>query len=426
MRLGLAASVTAASALGSACLDIQDFRGLTKVGYSKDKTGAITVSTSDVTLHFPGGNGFHLPDQLKLRSVDVMGHATSPCWGASGTGFAVTPMPRISGDPLNGGVTASDSALEANMTGPVVVQVKATWSTRWSFAAATCSTNTKHSSGGSSTFTMFPDGHIVRHDVLTEDNPDMEQVMTERCTCADMPAAPDAFILSSYWAFDRQALPTLSGLGESGPSSPDPLMPGKMYGVTPPYDTVCFDGPGDEYQVASTWVHPPRPDHGPIPNVAAVGFDTVVSHDVQKAATPMLDFPWDVHGALFFERSNCTAALKRAIDYTAPQPLMISTPSGPVSSLPSELDGIYGGDPGDNGSPGIVVSGGTTTISGGPDGPFVVWLKFSGSGPVIVPTATRRDAVASWYVPQRVGEREWLIWVQDRLQPGETITVQPN
>jgi hypothetical protein len=199
-----------------------------------------------------------------------------------------------------------------------------------------------------------------------------------------------------------------------------------MYNVTAPYDTVCFDGPDEQYQVASTWVRPPTPDHGPIPNAAAVGFETVVSHDVQKASTPMLDFPWDVHGALFFERSNCTAALKRAIDYLAPQPLMISTASGTISSLPSELDGIYGGDPGGNGRPGIDVSDGTTTLSGGPGDSFVVWLRFAGSGPVIVPTATRPGAAIGWYVPQRINDREWLIWVQDKLQPGETITVRPN
>jgi hypothetical protein len=427
MRLGLAASVTAASALGAACLDIPDYRGSTKVGYSPDKAGNITVATPEVTVHFPGGSGFHLPDQLKIRSTDLLGHVTSPCWGASGTGFAVTPMPRVSGDPLDGGVAASESALESNMTGPAVVQLTATWSTHWTFpAGSTCSPNAKHSSSGSSRFTVFPDGHIVRHDVLTEANPDMEQLMTEHCTCADMPSAPDAFILSSYWAFDRQALPTLFGLGDSGPSTPDPLTPGKMYNVTAPYDTVCFDGPDEQYQVASTWVRPPTPDHGPIPNAAAVGFETVVSHDVQKASTPMLDFPWDVHGALFFERSNCTAALKRAIDYLAPQPLMVSTASGTISSLPSELDGIYGGDPGGNGRPGIDVSDGTTTLSGGPGDSFVVWLRFAGSGPVIVPTATRPGAAIGWYVPQRINDREWLIWVQDKLQPGETITVRPN
>src|SRR6185369_1139436 len=140
-----------------------------------------------------------------------------PCWSESGTGFAVIPMPRVSGDPVDSGVTAVDSEIHATMTGPVVVQLELSWSTRWSFAAgSTCSTNAKHSSGGSSTFTVFPDGHIVRHDVLTEDNPDMEQVMTEHCTCGAMPPAPGAFILSSYWAFDRQKLPTLVGLGERG------------------------------------------------------------------------------------------------------------------------------------------------------------------------------------------------------------------
>ena len=425
MRLGLAAAAAAASALGASCLDIPPYHGPTKVGYAKDLAGAITVATPDVTLHFAGGSGFHLPDQLKLRGVDVMGHATSPCWGESGTGFAVTPMPRVSSDPLDGGVAAVDSEIHATMTGPVVVQLALSWSTHWSFTGgATCSTNTAHNAHGSSTFTMFPDGHIVRHDVLSEDNPDMEQIMTEHCTCADMPAEPDAFILSSYWAFDRQQLSTLVGLGDSGPNTPDPLMLGNDYDVSAPYSTVCLDGPGDSFQVASAWVVPPRVGHGPSTNAAAVGFASLVSHDVQKLGTPMLDFPWDVHGALVFDRSNCTAVLKRTLDYTMPQPLTISTASGTISSLPSQLDGIYGGDPGGGGNPGIDVSGGTTTLSGGPSASFVVWLRFP--GPVIVPTATRAGAVIGWYVPQQISDREWLIFVQDGLMPGETITVQPN
>ncbi|HEX3476958.1 MAG TPA: hypothetical protein VHT91_18165 [Kofleriaceae bacterium] len=425
MRPGLAAAVTMASALGAACLDIPPYRGPTKVGYSPDKTGAITVATPDVTLHFAGGSGFHLPDQLKLRGVDVLGHATSPCWAESGTGFAVTPMPRVSGDPLDGGVMAVDSEIHATMTGPVVVQIALSWSTRWSFAStSTCSTNAAHKAHGSSTFTVFPDGHIVRHDVLTEDNPDMEQIMTDHCTCAAMPSAPDAFILSSYWAFDRQQLPTQVGLGDSGPNSPDPLMLGTDYNVSAPYSTICLDGPGDSFQVASAWVVPPRAGHGPGTNAAAIGLGAVVSHDVQKLSTPMLDFPWDAHGALFFDRSNCTAVLKRTLDYTAPQPLMISTASGTITSLPSQLDGIYGGDPGAGGNAGIDVSSGTTTLSGGPSAAFVVWLRFPGS--VTVPTAIRAGAPIGWYVPQQINDREWLIWVQDGLQPGETITVRPN
>lgn len=431
MRLGLAAAVTAASALGSACLEVPPYAGPVEVRYFTDDDGGITVAPlNEIQLHFAGG-GFHLPDKLLIGTRDVMGHATSPCWGESGTGFAVMPMPRISGDLLNGGVTPinddHENDLHVVMPGPAVVQLKVTWSTRWNFTGtdgSTCSTNAMHTSSGSSTFTVFPDDHIVRHDVLTEVNPDAERLMTGRCTCAPMPKAPDGFIPSSYWAFDRAAFPTLFGLGENGPNLPDPLPLGNDYDVTPPYDTVCFNGSGDQYQIASVWVVPPRIPPGPETNAAAAGFDTVVSHDVQKLANSMLEFPWDVHGALFIERSNCTAALKRAIQYRAPQELMIKTATGTIAKLPSVLDGIYGGDPGNGGSPGIDVPDGPVTLSGGPTGSFVVWLRFPRG--LILPTATRAGASGQWYVPQRINDREWLVWVQDALQPGETLTVRPN
>jgi hypothetical protein len=429
MRPGVAAAITAASALGTACFDIKPYKGQTLVNFIPDDTGGASVAPQDnITLHF-ASSGFHLPDQLQIDSVDVMGHATSPCWGESGTGFAVMPMPRVSGDPLDGGVTAgSDSHLQATMTGPVVVQLKTTWSTRWSFAAGSpCSTDMAHISSGSSTFTVFPDGHIVRHDVLAEANPNMEQLMPGRCTCAAMPKASDAFILSSYWAFNRALFPTQFGGGDSGgggENGPEQLTLGNFYDVSSPETAVCFEGASDQYQIATVWRLPPG-DGGAKPNAAAVGFDTVVSHDLQKPILAKLDFPWDVHGALFVERSNCTAALKHTLDYTAPQELTISSSLGTISKRSSELDGIYGGDPGEGGSPGIDVSDGTTTLSGGPlNGSFVVWLRFPRS--VIVPTATRAGATPGWYAPQQINDREWLVWVQDALQPGETITVRPN
>jgi hypothetical protein len=428
MRLGVVAAVTAVSALGTACLKIPDYLGPPQVGYAPDGAGAsVSPTGSNITLHF-ASSGFQLPDQLQIDNTDVMGHATSPCWGESGTGFAVMPMPRISGDPLDGGVMASiDSKLQATMTGPVVVQLKTTWSTRWSFAASTCSTDTAHIASGSSTFTVFPDGHIVRHDVLSEANPNREQLMTDRCTCAAMPKAPNAFILSSYWAFNRAMFPMQFGGGDDGAggdNGPEELTLGSSYDVSSPETGVCFDGPNDQYQIATVWTLPPSSGASK-PNAAAVGFDTVVSHDLQKPILSKLDFPWDVHGALFVERSNCTAALKRTLDYTMPQPLTISSSLGTTSKLPSELDGIYGGDPGAGGSPGIDVSDGTTTLSGGPvSSSFVVWLRFPRS--VIVPTATRAGATVGWYEPQRISDREWLVWVQDGLQPGEMITVQPN
>jgi hypothetical protein len=426
MRLGVAAAVTAASALGTACLKIDPYKGPTLVGYATDDAGSASVAPQgNIKLRF-ASSGFHLPDQLQIDNVDVMGHATSPCWGESGTGFAVMPMPRVSGDPLDGGVQAINSDFQATMTGPVVVQLKTTWSTRWSFAAgpmSMCSTDMAHTTSGSSTFTVFPDDHIVRHDVLTEANPNLEQLMPDRCRCADMPKADNAFILSSYWAFNRALFPTQFGGGDSG-GGPEELTLGNFYDVSSPETAVCFDGANDQYQIATVWRLPPG-DGAAKPNAAAVGFDTVLSHDLQKPILTKLDFPWDVHGALFIERSNCTAALKRTLDYTMPQKLTISSSLGTISTSPSELDGIYGGDPGTSGSPGIDVPDGTTTLSGGPlNGSFVVWLRFPRS--VIVPTATRIGAALGWYVPQRINDREWLVWVQDALQPGEMITVQPN
>lgn len=427
MKLPVVA-VAATSAFSAACLSIPSYQGPPQgpvlVGYSEDSRGGATIETSSFKLHFAGGS-FHFPDQLLLDDVDVMGHAASPCWGQSGTGIAVVPMPRISGDLVDGGLPAMTSELQAVLRGPAVVQLKIDWTTRWTFPAGPmCSKNVSHIPGGTSTFTVFPDGQIVRHDHLTDMNPGMEQITANNCMCPDVPLVDGQFILSSYWTFDRARFPDQRGLGSNGPTSPDELglAPGR---IITNYSTICLDSSDGKHQVASAWVVPPETPAGLSPLASAFGYDTLVSLDVQKPGTGNLEFPWDVHGALFVEQSGCRAAISRAIAYTSPANLAITTGSATTSVAPSPLDGLYGGDPGD-GNPGFLVSDGPTTLSGPLPRPFAVRLRFPGAVPG-VPIAIRRGATGAWYVPQRgVDDRDWILWFQDPLQAGETITVQPN
>ncbi len=442
MRL-LGAAVTAASAFGAACLSTPSYPGPggpALVGYSDDGRGGATVTTPSFTLHFAGGSGFHFPDQLLIDNVDVMGHAASPCWGQSGTGIAVVPMPRISGDPVNGALSAMTSQLQAKLSGPAVVQVELDWTTRWTFPTKpTCSTNLNHIPGGSSTFTVFPDGQIVRHDQLTDRNPGMENVMADSCTCPDPPMIggqliTNEFILSAYWTFDSAQFPQQVGVGKNGPTLPDDLglSPDK---IVSNYSTICLDSMDGKHQIASAWVVPPMTGNlSPLPS--AYGYQALVSLDIQKQGAGFLEFPWDVHGALFFEQSSCISALNRAIAYTAPQKLAITSGSATASLERSPLDGMYGGDPGD-GNPGFDVSDGPTTLSLAPpppDGPppppftspFTVRLRFPQGAVAGVPIATRKGATDGWFVPQRVDDRDWIIWFRDPLQTGETITIQPN
>jgi len=426
MKRRIAAALALGAGLVAACLSIPAFHGPVLLIYSETGSGA-AITGDGFSLHFAGGSGFRFPDALRIDGVDVMGHASSPCWGQRGTGFAVMPMPPVSGDPEPGGPSAMTSQLHAALSGPAVVQVRLDWTTRFDFMTQPmCSPNPNHVPGGSSTFTVFPDGRIVRHDQLTDTNPNMERVLAEQCTCPDPALVPEQFHLSSYWAFARDLFPTQVGLATpEDPTAQDDLgaIPTK---IVSNYNSICLDSTSGTYQIASAWDVPPGA--GP----ETFGYDMLISHDLQKAPTSALDFSWDVHGALFITRADCTAAFKRAIDYTQ-QRSQLSINGAPHT--PSMLDGMFGGDPGD-GSQGIDVPDGPTVLSlpplapdGGPPTPFVggfaVWLRFPRA--LEVPVATRAGATGTWYVPQRVDDRNWILWFRDPLlQPADTITVRPD
>jgi hypothetical protein len=332
------------------------------------------------------------------------------------------PAPPVSGDPETGGPSVMASQLQATLSGPAVVQVRLDWTTRFDFTSRPmCSPNPNHTPGGSSIFTMFPDGRIVRHDHLFDTNPNMERIVADQCTCPDPALAPEEFNLSSYWAFARDLFPMQVGLPDpSDPSVHDDLGAVPNAIITH-YNTICLGSTSGTYQIGSVWDVPPGA--GP----AAFGYDAVVSHDVQKPPTQTLDFSWDAHGALFIDPGDCTAVFKRAIDYSQQQSKLSVNGTTYTASL---LDGMFGGDPGDGTEPGIEVPDASTTLSL-PDalsppflGQFVVRLKFHRA--VVVPTATRTGATGTWYVPQRVRDDDWIIWFKDPLQTGETIVVRPN
>jgi hypothetical protein len=413
MKRRLAAAATAASALGAACLSIPPFQPTALMSYTEDGSGALVTTTTtnssstsiNFTLHFAGG-GLRFPDALKIDDVEVMGHATSPCWGQSGTGFALVPMPRISGD---GGLSATTDQFRAVLSGPAVVQVEIDWTAQFG-----CSPPPKQVPTGTSTFTVFPNGRIVRHDQLYDPNPTNERLSASDCMCLDPPVVPGAFILSSYWAFERTRFPKQYGLGRSGdPATPDGLD-FSLFPIIPNYDTMCLDSSDSAYQVASVWAVPAGV--GPV----AFSYDALISHDLQKPGNGVLDFPWDIHGALFIEHGGCTTALQRAIEYTNPPMVTIDT-TMPVPFSP--LNGIYGGDPDAHGDRGFLLPDGHGTLTA-EKLPFAVWLRFP--SPVDGVRAIAPDETGSWYTPQRIDDdRNWIVWFQDPLAAGKMIQLEP-
>ena len=94
--------------------------------------------------------------------------------------------------------------------------------------------------------------------------------------------------------------------------------------------------------------------------------------------------------------------------------------------MPSDRDGIYGGDDdGDdsNGEPGIAPANDRAVLTGAVTSSYAVWVRFS--RPVDAVRATRDGAKLPSYLPQRVDDRSWIVWFRDPLSTGQTIAIEP-
>jgi hypothetical protein len=149
----------------------------------------LVSSTDRAPLNFSiqfASGGVRMPQSLSIDGVNRLIEGRCPNQG--GIGIAVYPALNASA-PLLGGATAS-STLTFDMTGPAVARAKVDWT-----AAFECNLAQRQAKG-TSTFTIFPSGRIVRHDITTPTNVALS-VDTNPCGCS----AESNFYLTSYWTF---------------------------------------------------------------------------------------------------------------------------------------------------------------------------------------------------------------------------------
>ncbi|HEY0481939.1 MAG TPA: hypothetical protein VGD37_30685 [Kofleriaceae bacterium] len=398
-RRGAATAATAAFAalagLG-ACLSIPPYQSRNGVSVADDATGS-TVAGPRFALHFAGGAGFHFPDALTIDGHDVLGHeAQATCFDQDEAGVLIFPTPRISAITS---APAVRNQLAPALRGPAVVQMRLDWTTQFG-----C--NTTRAPGGTSVFTVFPDGRIVRHETLEDPRPD-DNVSSHDCAC-DPSGRDQGFTISSYWTFARAAFQNAFYYTEQL-TLPLPMM---MESDVTNFDTVCLDGPG--YHLTSTWFTPLPTD-----TTAVHGGKAVFGHGMIKAiGTSGVELPWTTRSTLAIGRIDCRSAFRTALAYAAPAVLRVNGGDTTVAR-----DGIYGGDPG-TGEPGLALSTRHVELTGEITTPFAVWLTFP--GPVELLRATRAGQTGEWYIPQQVNDRTWIVWFRDPLTAGQTITIDPG
>jgi hypothetical protein len=389
-KLGVTSGSLLCAALAAGCYSVPPYEPEEAVYYEEVGTGG-TASGPGFALRFADGAGFHFPDALLIDGVDVLGHDTGQsCFDQDGVGFVIAPSPRIS---ASGGATVVTNLLAAVLRGPAIVQTKLDWATR-------LACNSARNPGGTSTFTVFPDGRIVRFDTLVD--PSSSEISASTCACD--PAGVD-FTVSTFWTLARSQFTDLYRPDMPG-KFPLPVKNGEVIGNT---DSSCVDD--GARQVAFAW----RKSIGTTirggDQSVAFGFDFFIG------ASVLQDFSLSYSSAAFIGRRGCEAAFARVEEHLRPSKLTINS----VSTEPSERDGIYGGDTG-SGALGIDLPSDRAEITGTTKSAYAVWVRFSRSAGAV--RATRTGATGPWYLPQRVDERSWIIWFRDPLQTGQTVTIE--
>ncbi len=151
-------------------------------------TDDMTVSTDDLELHFPMAP-ISLPDSLKIGGTEVLGDQTG-CNPEAKIGLAFYPV-----YTMTSGTTAwptetgdqHDSSIAGSATGPAFARTRVSW-----LGTFHCGVTTQMMSGAS-TFTVFPDGRVVRHDQF--DTPTTTTIGAASCGCG---GGVGNYFLTSY------------------------------------------------------------------------------------------------------------------------------------------------------------------------------------------------------------------------------------
>ena len=347
---------------------------------------AICAAGPGYVLRFPAA-GFRYPDQLHIGTADVLGTATS-CNEESLVGIDLYPITRFSVDSPVSGETASATIV---LGGPVVAKVAVTWS--WQ-AQVSCAPN--RTVRGDSTFTLFPDGRVVRFDELTT------PAAPSQTNCDCDTGAP-GFFLTAYLTFEPSVMVSSS--------TGDPVIPTTGAGMMLPM-LSCAYGNGWAIGIAEQLA-------GRVKN--ATGGGIVLTTDLDASgSTSLSSGTRSTVTAYQIGTGNCMQLIGSIAHYmnvTGPQ-LRVRNAGGFDTMIGTERDGMYGGD---NGSAaGLPTGPGTLTLTT-PDTIPPGWALWVRGTTVLAPSAMPART-GDWFKIQN-GTNESIIWFRDGLTSGETITV---
>ena len=369
-----------------ACADVPtppqfDGPGLV-VSMDGDSARVDSYNANDFSLIF-SSTGAKLPVHLIANGVEYLATSFTACAGDSGIGFTLAPALTVSG-----GSPAVSSTLTVIDPGPGVAKVRVAFDSTYNCPDATAMS-------GTTDFTIFPSGRIVREDSVAPTT----QVLAPSAACGCASAA-EPFTFSSAWTFDGVGATQVQEDGS--PVSPDVLLACTMYGATHPGLGVAFaniSGSHTRFHTGDTATH-------------AVDFAANAT-SLATDAKPMTSAIQIGAGM-----ETCGQLLVPLFDV----PLQIGT----ETYCTTDHDGVYRDVNGGAHTAGFDLT--PTSCNNMPVKPippgFAVSVDLGGADhATIVRTPDLGVAVG---VPQHEADTHYLIFFPDGLALGEKITITPQ
>lgn len=337
-----------------------------------DRTTGRVSTTSAAPMQFSiefGDHGVRMPQSLFLDGIDRLG--TEDCPFASGVGISVFPA-LTAAAPLRHGADATGD-LTVVWPGPAIARLEVTWT-----SAYTC-TGAPQQADGTSRFTIFPNGRIVRFDVASSST---TTLVNDGGACGCGAASNITF--ATFWTFTHT--PVVGGDGapwSDGSSAGCAIFPDHTIGVAwPDGSTNLFDT-----TAASSVVY----------NWAA---DVTMLAPMQQHVTSAIMLSNQTGAA------RCGDVLAELDDFpiTVAGGMVVTDENGVYIDSRTHTDRVD-----------------ITTTKMVPHG-FAVSLDI---GEVASVSRTPPAPDAGWFAVQPDGPRT-VFWFRDGLAPDQTITVDPR
>jgi hypothetical protein len=390
-----------------ACVPVPDFDPPGSVHWEYQNGGG-AVTGQNFSIHFASNDTFHYPDSLVLGGVELLSRdSNAACNVEDLAGMGFYPACRIGPSAmLAPTISQPTSQIDPVLLGPAVGKVEVRWS-----ATLPCAGPSPVLSGYSA-FTIFPDAKIVRYDDV--DASSESSVMSYNCDCQQ--AGAESFFITSFWALDRGGFDTIYLDGDSTPLEDVTAV---TTNNSASYDCLERRTAGAAHTVAVAWRRATRVTAPSGTATIGLSDDLVPPTQSFPVLTATKDYS---SSAMFLSQSEagCTSRMNEVDGYNGlAEQLRVN--GEPVAAA---RDGIYGGDQAGDGGAGVPVEGRVELASTNITAAFAVWLHWEQivDGLTIESSSPKSG---TWYIPQRLGDNDWIVWFRDGLQ-GTTITVDPT